>query len=584
MKVQVNYKGETLELIVKELKPGLKDLNNHFECLSLTNSESDEKKQIYFIDSFTILKISNAFEEVKLSDIGGLEKQIDNLLELLLLPIKKESNLVNLRLRPPRGILLFGVSGVGKSMTVKAIMNHVCNKLHCITVEISSLLCKNISDSEENLKTIFDEAIEQAPSLVCVDSIDLIFSTKRSNVNDSEKRLIALLAALLESLPEDKHIVVIGVTNKVDFIDLNLRRAGRFEKEIEFSVPSPKEREQILKKILNKINHSVSEETISAVTESSHSFTGADLFLACREASLLALKSDQNEVSSDLLIRSMKCVRPSAMKEITLEVPKVYWTDIGGMSDVKKRLTQSVVWPLKAPEAFKKLGINPPSGILLYGPPGCSKTMIGKALATESGLNFIAVKGPELFNKWVGESERGVREVFRKARQAAPSILFFDEIDALAVERGAGQSTVGDRVLAQLLTELDGIEKLDGVTLIAATNRPDMIDKALMRPGRLDSIIYVPLPNFETRKEIIDIRTRNMPLDFEKVPALERLAGLTEGFSGAEIAAVCQEAGLTALEEDLNCEKVKLEHFTKALQKIKPRTPASLIELYETYS
>lgn len=283
------------------------------------------------------------------------------------------------------------------------------------------------------------------------------------------------------------------------------------------------------------------------------------------------------------------------MRDIQLEVPKVYWSDVGGQNEIKKRLKQAVVWPLQRPEAFTRMGVNPPKGVLMYGPPGCSKTLIGKALATESGLNFIAIKGPELFNKWVGESERAVRELFRKAKQASPCILFFDEIDALAVERSSessgrsGGSDVGNRVLAQMLTELDGVEALDGVIVVAATNRPDRIDKALLRPGRLDHVIYVRLPDEATRREIFEIGTRKMPLKFDEdgfgsvAEALDQLANRTNGYSGAEIVAICQEAGLIALENSLDAEHVTYRHFLTALEHVKPRTSSDGLNIYDSY-
>lgn len=343
---------------------------------------------------------------------------------------------------------------------------------------------------------------------------------------------------------------------------------------------------------MRNFKHSLNEDDVKEVGESAHSFTGADLLLACREATLLALKNDVNLISTDLLKKCLKNIKPSAMREITLEVPKVRWSDIGGMEHVKKKLKQAVVWRFKHKEALKRVGAKPKKGILLYGPPGCSKTMIGKALATESGLNFLAIKGPELFNKWVGESERAVREVFRKAKQASPAILFFDEIDALAAERGGGatgssnSSTVGDRVLAQLLTELDGIENLDDVFIIAATNRPDMIDRALLRPGRIGDIVYVPLPDKTTRKEIFEISTREIPLDFEenKNEELEKLAARTDGYSGAEIAAICQEAAYFALEKDIEAKNVTFGHFEQALDSIPPRISKEMTDYYDKYA
>lgn len=535
----------------------------------------------------TKFKLIGNFTEnlIKLDDIGGYQDEINALMDLIQLPLNNPQKLKQINIMPPKGVLIFGPPGTGKTMTMKALINEFCCQINCIKVDSASLLCKSVADSEIKLKALFSKALDEAPSILFLDNIENICPNKRT-MNDQEKRIISTLITLLDELPEDKLILVIAATNKPESVELSLRRPGRFEREIEFSIPLPRERFQILKKLFSKANYDISDERLMLLAENVHSFTGADLAYSCREASLIALKDKKEKITENQLKLAFKLVRPSAMKEIVLEVPKVYWTDIGGMEIVKKKLIQTVVWPLKNPEAFNRIGIKPPRGVLMYGPPGCCKTMIGRALATESGLNFIAIKGPELFNKWVGESERAVREVFRKAKQAAPSILFFDEIDALAGERGVGQSTVGDRVLAQMLTELDGIETLEGVIIVASTNRPDLIDKALLRPGRLDSIIYVPLPDLETRKEILRISFKKIALKLENdlEQTLTYIAEKTNGYSGAEITAVCQEAGLIALENDINCDGVKTEHFIKSLDIVKPRTSQEMINFYETYS
>lgn len=331
------------------------------------------------------------------------------------------------------------------------------------------------------------------------------------------------------------------------------------------------------------------EDDRKQIADTTHGYVGADILCLCQQANINAIKREIEDVGKGTKIKlcdvtaAMTTIQPSAMREIQLEIPKVHWSDIGGQEEVKLKLKQAVEWPLRHPEAFSRMGIAPPRGILMYGPPGCSKTMIAKALATESGLNFLAVKGPELFSKWVGESERAVREVFRKARAAAPSIVFFDEIDALAIERGSssGSSSVGDRVLAQLLTEIDGVQSLRDVTVVAATNRPDMIDKALMRPGRLDRILYVPLPDLPTRRQIFTIHLNRMPTG--STVDVDKLVTATDKYSGAEVSAVCHEAAMFALQEDILSKKVEQRHFDKALTVVSPRISDQLIQFYQNY-
>uniref|UniRef100_A0A2D4JAS9 AAA+ ATPase domain-containing protein n=4 Tax=Micrurus TaxID=8634 RepID=A0A2D4JAS9_MICLE len=392
-------------------------------------------------------------------------------------------------------------------------------------------------------------------------------------------------------------LLVLGATNRPHALDSALRRPGRFDKEIEIGVPNSQDRLDILRKVLSKTPNSLSASDLTQLADSAHGYVGADLAALCKEAGMHALRRIlrkkenllDDDVSVSLIInhsdflQAMNDVRPSAMREVTIDVPKISWSDIGGLEDVKLKLKQAVEWPLKHPESFIRMGIQPPKGVLLYGPPGCSKTMIAKALAHESGLNFLAVKGPELMKKYVGESERAVREIFRKARAVSPSILFFDELDALAVERGSSSSSVNvtNRVLAQLLTEMDGIEQLKDVTVLAATNRPDMIDKALIRPGRFDRIIYVPLPDEATRREIFKIQFCNMPISSEV--NLDELVIQTEKYSGAEITAVCREAALLALQEDIEAKYIMKEHFQQALVVVTPRIPDSLQKFYEEY-
>ena len=522
---------------------------------------------------------------ILLSDIGGYGKQINQLKDLIEVPINKWSEIKQMAISLPKTVLIFGPTGTGKTTTIKAFCYELSrdNKMKCFDTNCATILGKTFATSEHNLREIFDSAVKESPSLVFLDNFEMICSNRKSN-SDQEKRLISVLSSILDNdLPKDKHIVVIFATNKPDSIDTNLRRPGRIDREIEFPVPLPSERLTIFKLHLNQTNCEVSDDVLQELAQSAHSYTGADVGLVCRESALSAVKDNRVVITKQDLLLAMKCVRPSAMREISLEVPNVFWSDIGGMQSIRDKLTQCVVWPLTNPEAFLRLGIEAPKGVLMYGPPGCCKTMIGKALATESNLNFLAIKGPELFNKWVGESERAVRELFRKAKAASPSILFFDEIDALAVERGVSQSTVGDRVLTQLLTEIDGIEQLNGVVIVAATNRPDLIDKAFMRPGRLDSVLYVPLPDIHTRYEIFRIRTGKMSVNHCVQQSLQSLAERTESYTGAEITAVCQEAGLLALESDINCKEVESKHFDTALEVVKPRISPKMIESYEEF-
>ncbi|KAI1278714.1 ATPase family -like protein [Halotydeus destructor] len=411
------------------------------ESFSQLSVNESNDTVFYLFSAVSRVMITPDFD-VRLSDVGGLDKQIQNLKELIELPLQCSAKVKEIGIYPPRGILVYGVPGTGKTMTMKALISELSSDIFFIRIDGASILSKGFGETEVKIKSLFDLAKEQQPSVVIIDDLDNLCSTRKSNT-DQEKRVLSTLLCLMDELPDN--VVFIGITNKPESVDPSLRRPGRFDREVEFPVPLAKHRVHILQKVLSKCNHEVAYDAIVDLAENAYSFTGADLMASCREASLLALKENRSSITLENLKCGVKSIKPSAMREIMLEVPKVYWSDIGGMQEVKQKLLRMVVWPLKHPEAFTKLGVVAPKGILMYGPPGCSKTMVGKALATESKLNFIAIKGPELFNKWVGESERAVREVFRKAKQASPAILFFDEIDALAAERGSssGSSTVG---------------------------------------------------------------------------------------------------------------------------------------------
>uniref|UniRef100_A0A8C0GPZ6 vesicle-fusing ATPase n=1 Tax=Chelonoidis abingdonii TaxID=106734 RepID=A0A8C0GPZ6_CHEAB len=457
----------------------------------------------YFISSRTRVnfmeKRTIATEEPYLSNlsydmIGGLSSQLQTIRETIELPLKQPELFKCYGIPPPRGVLLYGPPGTGKTMIARAVANEV--GAHVSVINGPEIISKFYGETESRLRQIFAEASQRRPSIIFIDELDALCPKREGAQNEVEKRIVASLLTLMDGIgSEDSagQLLVLGSTNRPHALDAALRRPGRFDKEIEIGVPNAQDRFDILKKLLNKVPHLLTTTELVQLADSAHGYVGADLAALCKEAGLCALRRAlgeqanllDSEVAGSVMItlndflQGMNDVRPSAMREVAIDVPKVVWSDIGGLETVKLKLKQAVEWPLKHPESFIRMGIQPPKGVLLYGPPGCSKTMIAKALANESGLNFLAVKGPELMNKYVGESERAVREIFRKARAVSPSILFFDEIDALAVERGrsSGAGNVADRVLAQLLTEMDGIEQLKDVTILAATNRPDMIDK-----------------------------------------------------------------------------------------------------------
>ncbi|XP_015480198.1 ATPase family protein 2 homolog isoform X2 [Parus major] len=557
------------------------------------------RTKINFIEPRTgVAEDGDCGSRVTYDMIGGLSSQLRTIRETVELPLKQPELFKSYGIPPPRGVLLYGPPGTGKTMIAKAIANEV--GAHVTVINGPEIISKFYGESESRLRQIFAEASLCRPSIIFIDELDALCPKREGVQNEVEKRVVASLLTLMDGIGSEGsegQLLVLGATNRPHALDAALRRPGRFDKEIEIGIPNAQDRLDILQKLLKKVPHSLTAEQLAHLADSAHGYVGADLAALCKEAGLYALRRVLGKrpglwdaaVAGSVMIafndflQGMNDVRPSAMREVAIDVPKVSWSDIGGLEDVKLKLKQAVEWPLKHPESFIRMGIQPPKGVLLYGPPGCSKTMIAKALAHESGLNFLAVKGPELMNKYVGESERAVREIFRKARAVSPSILFFDEIDALAVERGnsSGAGNVADRVLAQLLTEMDGIEQLKDVTILAATNRPDMIDKALLRPGRIDRIIYVPLPDAATRREIFKLHFQSMPVSDEV--CLAELVERTQKYSGAEITAVCREAALLALQEDIHAKSIAGRHFRSALTVVSPRIPDSLIQFYADY-
>ncbi|XP_076996211.1 ATPase family gene 2 protein homolog A isoform X3 [Tamandua tetradactyla] len=558
--------GEGSQLRLEDL-PGLKcsfelareqneQLNNEEKLLkSISMGAKCNTDTFYFISSTTRINFTKIRKEqdkeftVTFDMIGGLTSQLKVIREIIELPLKQPELFKNYGVPPPRGVLLYGPPGTGKTMIARAVANEV--GAYVSVINGPEIISKFYGETEARLRQIFAEATLRCPSIIFIDELDALCPKREGTQNEVEKRVVASLLTLMDGIGSEGNegqVLVLGATNRPQALDVALRRPGRFDKEIEIGVPNAQDRLDILQKLLHRVPHLLTEVELLQLANGAHGYVGADLKALCNEAALCALRrvlrkqpdlpdskvAGLMKISLNDFLQAMNDIRPSAMREVAVDVPNVSWSDIGGLEDIKLKLKQAVEWPLKHPECFIRMGIQPPKGVLLYGPPGCSKTMIAKALANESGLNFLAVKGPELMNKYVGESERAVREIFRKARAVAPSILFFDELDALAVERGSSSDAgnVADRVLAQLLTEMDGIEQLKDVTILAATNRPDRIDKALMRPGRIDRIIYVPLPDAATRKEIFNLQFRSMPVSNDV--ELDQLILQTDTYSGAE--------------------------------------------------
>ena len=535
---------------------------------------------------------------VTYDDIGDLEEAKQKIREMVELPLRHPELFKRLGIDPPKGILLYGPPGTGKTLLAKAVANET--DAYFIAINGPEIMSKFYGESEQRLREIFEEAKEHAPAIIFIDEIDAIAPKREEVTGEVEKRVVAQLLALMDGLEARGDVIVIGATNRPNAVDPALRRPGRFDREIEIGIPDKRGRLEILK-VHTRSMPLAKDVDLEKLAEITHGYVGADIAALCREAAMKALRRvlpkidlereeipvevlETIEVTMEDFMNAYREITPSALREIEVEVPTVRWTDIGGLEEVKQQLREAVEWPLKYPDSFRRLGIDPPKGILLYGPPGTGKTLLAKAVATESEANFVSIKGPEVFSKWVGESERAVRELFRKARQVAPSIIFIDEIDALAPMRGlvSTDSGVTERVVSQLLTEIDGLERLEGVVVIAATNRPDIIDPALLRPGRFDRLIYVPPPDEKARLEILKVHTRRMPLA-EDVDLLE-IAKKTEGYTGADIEVLVREAGLLALRENINIDKVYARHFEEALKKVKPSLTQDIIKFYEAWN
>ncbi len=569
------------------------------QSISFTVTQTKPKGVVQVNDSTALdikstpQKVATGAPAVRYEDIGGLRDEIARVRELIELPMKHPELFEKLGIQPPKGVLLYGPPGTGKTLLAKAVASET--NAHFIPINGPEIMDKFYGESERKLRDIFEEAQENAPSIIFIDEIDSIAPKREETRGEVERRVVAQLLTLMDGLIARGNVIVIAATNRQDDIDPALRRPGRFDREIEIGVPDKKGRKEVLQ-IHTRGMPLKDDVDLDEIAGTTHGFVGADLAALGREAAMSALRRilpqidlEKEEIPAEVLenldvrktdfVEALKVVDPSALREVLVEVPDVKWNDIGGLAEVKRKLQEIVEWPLKKPDTFKRMGIKPAKGVLLYGPPGCGKTMLAKAIATESEANFIAVKGPELLSKWVGESEKGLREIFKKARQTAPTIVLFDEIDAIAPRRGMySGSHVTETVVNQLLTELDGIESLDNVIVVGTTNRHDMLDPSVIRPGRIDSMLIVPSPDKDARLDVLKIHTKDMPL---KGVNLEAIAKRTENYSGADLEGICREAGLNALRENVDATVVLPKHFDQALDKIKPSITEDIIKYYQ---
>ena len=531
--------------------------------------------------------------DVTYEDIGGLKEEVKKVREMIEIPLKRPELFERLGISPPKGVLMHGPPGTGKTLLAKAVANE--SDAHFIAIQGPEIMSKYVGGSEEKLREFFEEAEENAPSIVFIDEIDAIAPKREEVSGETERRVVAQLLTLMDGLKTRGQVVVIGATNRPDALDSALRRGGRFDREIEIGVPDKDGRQEVLQ-IHTRGMPLDDKVDLDEIADTTHGFVGADLEMLCKEAAMRVLRRVLPDIKADeeipketlkkMIIKksdfkeALKEVQPSALREVLVQVPDVKWDDIGGLENAKQELREAVEWPLKYPESFDKFGVTPPRGVLIYGPPGTGKTLLAKAVANESKANFIAVKGPELLSKWVGESEKGVREVFRKARQTAPTVIFFDEIDSIASARSGASSDSGvtQRVVNQLLTEIDGLEELQDVAVIAATNRVDIMDPALLRPGRFDRHVKVDDPDEEARLAIFKVHTKDMPLADDV--DLEYLAKNTEKYVGADIEAVCREAVMLTLRDDLKAEQVKMKYFKKAMKKVKTEENVDMVQYH----
>ncbi|PWB55936.1 MAG: AAA family ATPase [Candidatus Methanoperedenaceae archaeon] len=584
--VELNIMGRRVDLVVVSIKPVADSV---------------------IIGGRTVIEISDkpakempSIPRVSYEDIGGLGDEVRKVREMIELPLRHPELFERLGVEAPKGVLLHGPPGTGKTLLAKALSSET--NANFLTLSGPEIMSKFYGESEEKLRDIFQQAEENAPSIILIDEIDSIAPKREEVTGEVERRVVAQLLAVMDGLKARGKVVVIGATNRPNAIDPALRRPGRFDREIEIGVPGRKARFEIMQ-IHTRGMPMTDDVKLDRIADLTHGFVGADLAALTREAAMNAIRRvlpeldlEVQSIPAEILGRlivtgedftnALREMTPSALREVFIESPNIHWSDIGGLPDAKQELKEAVEWPMKYPMLFRQTGAKPPKGILLYGPPGTGKTMLAKAVATESEANFISVKGPEFMSKWVGESEKAIRETFRKAKQAAPCIIFFDEIDSIAQIRGSGSdSHVTERVISQMLSEIDGLEELHSITVIAATNRPDIIDPALLRPGRIDRLIYITPPDRNSRFEIFKVHTSKTPLDGDV--DLETLADDTEGFTGADLASVCNEATILAIreyvvsgkpidDESVKQLKVGYHNFRDAMTKVKPHSKKEL--------
>lgn len=584
--VELNIMGRRVDLMVVSIKPVVDSVIIGGRTL-IEISDKPVKEMPYI-------------PRVSYEDIGGLGDEVRKVREMIELPLRHPELFERLGVEAPKGVLLHGPPGTGKTLLAKALSSET--NANFLAISGPEIMSKFYGESEEKLRDIFQQAEENAPSIILIDEIDSIAPKREEVSGEVERRVVAQLLAVMDGLKARGKVVVIGATNRPNAIDPALRRPGRFDREIEIGIPSRKARFEIMQ-IHTRGMPMADDVKLDRIADLTHGFVGADLAALTREAAMNAIRRILPEldlevqsipaeilgrliVTAEDLTNALREMAPSSLREVFVESPNVHWSDVGGLLDAKQELKEAVEWPMKYPLLFKQTGARPPKGILLYGPPGTGKTMLAKAVATESEANFISVKGPEFMSKWVGESEKAVREIFRKAKQAAPCIIFFDEIDSIAQIRGSGSdSHVTERVISQMLSEIDGLEELHSITVIAATNRPDIIDPALLRPGRIDRLIYITPPDRNSRFEIFKVHTARIPVDDDV--NLDTLADDTEDFTGADLASVCNEATILAIreyvvsgkptdDESVKQLKVGYHHFMDAMKKVKPYSKKEL--------
>ncbi len=593
---------------LREMMPFLKNQTVSIGEVKFAVVETSPKG-IVQVQNSTKIEIKEGFvatnsmgEITTYDDIGGLGEEIQRVREMVELPLKHPELFQRVNIDPPKGVLLYGPPGTGKTMMARAVSQEA--NATFITINGPEIMSKFYGASEERLRKLFKEAEDKAPSIIFIDEIDSIAPKRETVSGEVERRVVAQLLSLMDGLKGRGRIIVIGATNRINSIDEALRRPGRFDREIELKVPDQDGRKEVLQ-IHTRGMPLADDVEISEYARRTHGFVGADLMALAREAAISSLRKilplidldqpipaeilENLRINDDDFHNALRLVEPSAMREVMIEIPNVNWEDVGGLESIKQELKESIEWPLKYPHLYKKAGIRTINGVLLFGPPGCGKTLLAKAVATESEINFLTIKGPEIYSKWVGESERAIREIFRKARLASPSIIYFDEIDAIAANRGGGMgssgSNVGMQVVNQILVEMDGIEDRRGIVIVASTNRPDILDPALLRPGRFDRLVYVPAPDFEYRKKILDVHSRDMPLSEEARLKLSEIAKNTELYSGADLENVLREAGMQAIRDKLeDFEEIEYKHLEFALSKIPASLTPDLIQKYDEIS